>query len=194
MRGLWCECMIAQAIGANCKIVSSGWWPWDLQLGHNHAEFPDRIRIQVKSSARLQLWNQKTDRRSDCIFNLTYRRVPSYFQRDSEGVACEPVGFMCDLYALCFHGEKDVEIANQTDPSQWVVYLVPTNPELGAITDAEIAYAHANLTTNGRSSAVQRRPSTIERGIRGRRPIQPIPVGEVTEQVIRDSLDLSKVT
>lgn len=191
LRGLWCECMIAQAIGTNCKVVSSGWWPWDLQLGPDHAQFPERIRIQVKSSARIQLWNQNTDQRSDSLFNLTYRPVPSYFEADYESIPCETMGFMCDLFALCFHDQEDVRTADQTDPAQWVVFLVPTNPELGAITDLEIAYAQANVNSSGRPSSLQRRPSTLKKGIRNRRPVQPIPVVDLTEQTIFASLGLA---
>ena len=51
LRGYLCEVMVAEAIGPDCRIVSSGWHPWDLELGEPGTA--DFLRIQVKNSAAL---------------------------------------------------------------------------------------------------------------------------------------------
>lgn len=94
LRGYWCEAMVAEALGPECKLVSQGWYPWDLQIGPDESEVPDRIRIQVKNSARLQQWNLENGKLSDCQFNLKYSKRPDYFERDYPGVACEDCGFL----------------------------------------------------------------------------------------------------
>jgi hypothetical protein len=48
LRGYWCEAMVAEALGKECRITSKGWAPWDLEIGPTNADYPARIRIQVK--------------------------------------------------------------------------------------------------------------------------------------------------
>ena len=54
MRGLFAEYMVSEALGERCRVVGRDWYPWDLQIGDDENVFPDRIRIQVKNTARLQ--------------------------------------------------------------------------------------------------------------------------------------------
>ncbi|MDK3073170.1 hypothetical protein QO034_08625 [Sedimentitalea sp. JM2-8] len=112
LRGYWCEAMLAEALGDQCAICSFGWAPWDLQIGKSEDTFPSRIRIQVKNSAARQTWHSESDAPSDCLFNLTYRKRPHYFERDNPGIPCETFGFMCDLFALCHHSEIDELLSN----------------------------------------------------------------------------------
>lgn len=192
MRGFWCEYMIAEALGESCKTVGEGWHAWDLEIGNSEDSFPKRIRIQVKNSARLQIWNTKSGKLSDCSYNLTFRKRPRYFDQDNPNTPCEEYGFMCDLFILCLHKEENPEKADQTDPEQWDFYLVPVIGDLTAVTDAERTYANEQLIKNGKPSNCMRRPGTLEKGIRGRPPIIPIGIEDLNIETVFASLGIAK--
>ena len=141
----------------------------------------------MKNSVALQSWHTESSTPSDCSFSLTYRRRPAYFERDNPASSCEPQGFLCDLYALCHHPVTDPATADHADPAQWQVYLVPSNPCLGAITAAEIAWAERKIP---RSRAVIRKPGTLEAGIRGRTPIHPMLLTELSVDAVRAAVTL----
>ena len=168
LRGYWCEAMVAEAIGPECRICSGGWAPWDLEIGASTRAFPHRIRIQVKNSARMQTWHVPTSQPSEPVFNLSYRTLPTYWQRDNPDRQCEPQGFLCDIFVLCYHGLDDAETVDQRDPEQWQVFLLGATPRYGDITDAEFLACQKKLQTTGLPSSLQRRPSTMVKGIRGR--------------------------
>lgn len=191
-RGFWCEYMIAEALGKDCKAVGAGWNAWDLQIGESEDEFPKRVRIQVKNSARLQIWNRSTGKLSDCQFNLTFRKRPDYFARDTPNTPCEEYGFLCDLYILCLHKEDNVNEADQTDPKQWVFYLVPVVGEFSAVTPAERAYALDQCRQYGKRSSCIRKPGTLEKGIRGRPPVLPIGIDDLNINSVYKSLGVAR--
>lgn len=180
LRGYLCEAMLAEQLGPLCRITSHGWAPWDLEIGPRTGTCPDRIRIQVKNSARLQTWHAEGHPASDSLFNLTWRHRPSYWMRDAADVPCEEEGFLCDLFALCHHPVEDRTLADQTDPAQWQVYLLAADPACGHVTTGEIAACRATLARTGRPSSAQRRPATLAQGIRGRRDARPIPLVSLT--------------
>ena len=192
LRGYWCEAMVAAALGKTCKITSGGWAPWDLQIGEDTENFPDRIRMQVKSAARLQTWHSPGAEASDPIFSLKYRNRPSYWARDFPSRSCETSGFLCDIFVLCFHDNSDRSTADQRDPAQWKVYLLSAHPEDGDITRDEFAERERTLNRTGRQSALQRRPQTMTEGIRGRRPTLALPLGELTSGAIYQTLYKSR--
>ena len=180
MRGLWCEFMVAEALGADCRAVGFGWHPWDLQIGPATSALPDRIRIQLKNSALLQSWNAASGRLSKPLFNLTWRHRPSYFVRDFPSIPCEDEGFLCDLFILCFHGEARIDVADHRDPDQWQFYLLPVTGSSCAITQSELAALQSRVRATGKPATVQRQPTTLETGIRGRPPAAPVKITELT--------------
>lgn len=186
-RGIWCEYMVAEALGPECKTVGAGWHAWDLQIGENQQDYPDRIRIQVKNSARLQPWNKPTLKETNCAFQLTWRKRPYYFQEYNKRVPCEPFGFLCDVYVLCWHNE--VEHADHRDLSQWRFFVVPVKGPNKGVTENELKYTR-DKSGNSKSVSFQRRPDTLKEGIRGRPPIQPIGIDELSVDRIRQSLGL----
>lgn len=188
MRGYWCESMVAEALGAECKIVGQGWHAWDLQIGADADRFPQRIRIQVKNSARLQPWNITSGKPSECKFDLKVRKKPYYFDQNNSGIPCEEIGFLCDIFILCFHSEVCPETADHTNPQQWLFFLVPVVGPHSAITAAEWDYATQRVKSTGKPSVCMRRPETLERGIRGRPPIPPIEISELTVESVRMAL------
>lgn len=192
MRGYWCEYMIAEALGDCCKTVGAGWHAWDLEIGESEHKFPKRIRIQVKNSARLQVWNTESGKLSDCGFKLPFRKKPSYFETDYAKTPCEEFGFMCDLFILCFHKCEKLEDADQTDPEQWEFYLVPVVGDLSVITDTAWSLARKKVIESGKPACSTRKSDTLKAGTRGWPPIMPISIGDLNIETVRASLGLSK--
>ena len=184
--------MVAEALGPSCRIVSGGWAPWDLQIGDDADQFPQRIRIQVKNSARLQTWHSGHSESSRSSFNLTFRRRPEYWEKYNPNYYCEPSGFLCDLFALCFHGVTDRQVVDQKDPAQWVVYLVAAYANSGAISSAEHAWCKNNFEQTGRATSIQRRPETLNKGIRNRAPVPAIPVLDLNFQTVLAALSINE--
>lgn len=190
-RGYFCESMAAEALGRECKIVGAGWHAWDLQIGSEFDTFPNRIRIQVKNSAKIQPWNMNNGKMSECQFGLKIRTKPSYFERDNPSVFCEEIGFLSELFILCFHENGDLGSANQLDPMQWKFFLVPVVGPKNAITEKELAWAVEKVRKTGKPATVIRLPETLERGIRGRPPIPSIGIGQLSLASVRQALGLS---
>ena len=176
--------MVAEALGPECRIVSGGWHAWDLQIGPDEATFPQRLRIQVKNSARLQTWNAESGKLSETTFQLTYRRRPAYFARDFPGVPCEDVGFMCDLFILCHHPIEDPKLADHRDPNQWEFFILPVVGANPAVTELEIAYKKKFVEQTGKPSSTHRRPRTLVQGIRGRPRISPVSIDELSPDLL----------
>jgi hypothetical protein len=188
LRGYWCEAMVAEALGPDCRLVAQGWHPWDLEIGDPFGNFPDRIRIQVKNSAQLQSWNQVSGRPSEASFSLKWRHKPGFFERDNPGVPCEVEGFLCDLFILCHHPEIDPKRADHRDPKQWGFYLLPVVPGHNAVTANEVNWLRNRLAATGKPSNTQRRPETLANGIRGRQPIRAVGIDDLTIQAVRVAL------
>jgi len=188
VRGLWCEFMIAEALGPECSAVGLGWHPWDLQIGPDAASMPERIRIQIKNSAALQSWNVASGTRTKCSYSLTWRRPPAYFSAYFPHTPCEDAGFLCDVFVLCHHPVEDPERADHRDPTQWRFFLVPVVGPNVAITEAEVASRRTSLERTGTPSVTQRTPLTLAAGIRGRPPVPPLDIDELTVDAIRRSL------
>lgn len=116
LRGVWVEYLVADALGANCRIVSHDWNAWDLEFGNSRCTYPDRIRLQVKNTARTQPWHKRTGQLTECQWSLKLRRRPSYFEQYNPGVPREDYGFLCDAFLLCHHPIEDWSIADHQDP------------------------------------------------------------------------------
>ena len=117
-RGDVVEMMVLAALGSNWKHVGLGWHPWDLQRGSGD----DRIRIQVKQTAAIQVWGDTKAR----TLRFNWRpNPPSYFERDNPDEAIEVEGWFCDLFVFGLHDETDSLIADQADPMQWKFLVIP---------------------------------------------------------------------
>ena len=176
--------MVAAALGDVCKVVGRGWHPWDLQLGDDENEFPKRIRIQVKNTARLQSWYPLTGKPSNCQWTLPIKKRPTYFDEYHTNTPCEDYGHLCDLYVLCHHPVEDIKIADHRDVNQWDFYLVPV---VGSKTMYE-AYAKPEGQKNSPSYTVV--PSSLKKGTRGRSAVEPISFDELNEQAIREAMGI----
>lgn len=121
-RGDWAEELVGQVLGSPWRIVSGGWHPWDLECGPSNKTAPERIRIQVRNSAAVQMWPQP--KAGQASFTIQQRKRPFYFDWHNKGVPCEDFGHLCEIYVLAWHGEKDPAVYDQRDPLQWKFYVV----------------------------------------------------------------------
>jgi len=183
-RGTYTEFMVAEALGGNCEVVSEGWHAWDLQIGPSEANFPERIRIQVKNTARLQTWHAFTGLLTECAWQLKMRPRPSYFDDYNVAVPCEDYGHLCDVYVLCHHPLDDPEIVDHRNPSQWEFYVVPVAGEKLLFEP----WRRPEGQKNNPSYTV--RPATLRKGIRGRKPIEPLSFERLTERALREALGI----
>jgi hypothetical protein len=117
-RGDVVEMMVLAALGSEWSFVGLGWHPWDLQRGTG----TDRLRIQVKQSAALQLWGPTKKR----VLSLNWSdNPPSYFARDNPGETIESEGWFCDIFIFGLHQELDPTKVDQVDPRQWKFLIIP---------------------------------------------------------------------
>ena len=117
-RGDLVEMMVAMALGPDWQFVGLGWHPWDFQRGWGE----DRIRIQVKQSAALQLWGPT----KSPIVSLNWSSSPpSYFEEYNPGEQIESEGYFCEIFVIGIHPVKDAEVADQCDPKQWLFSVIP---------------------------------------------------------------------
>jgi hypothetical protein len=117
-RGELVEMMVLAALDGNWEHVGLGWHPWDLQRGKGG----DRVRIQVKHTAALQLWGETVSR------TLTFgwkNNAPSYFENDNPGETIESEGWFCDVFVFGLHDGVDPNRVDQADPRQWSFIVIP---------------------------------------------------------------------
>lgn len=112
LRGVLAEFLVMKALG----IKSNGreeWAPYDLITEAG-------IRIEVKSSAYLQNWEQT--KHSKILFGIAPARPWDYAidKRGSESLRNS------DVYVFCVFHEKERDNAQIMDISQWTFYLLPT--------------------------------------------------------------------
>ena len=111
-RGVFAEFLVATALGID-NIPRQNWLPYDLL-------YKKEIRIEIKSSAYLQSWEQ--EKLSNIIFGIKKSRswdpntnkLNDIVQRDS------------NLYVFCLYAEKEKSKANLLDLDKWEFYILPT--------------------------------------------------------------------
>lgn len=91
--------------------------------------------------------------------------------------------FICDVFVLCYHPVEDPAVADHTDPEQWRFYVLPVVGPNVAVIPKELAAANARVIRTGKQSVCQRRPGTLERGLRGRPPVAPLTLSELSVDV-----------
>lgn len=119
-RGDVAEMIVLSALGPGWRSVGLGWHPWDLQRGSGS----ERVRIQVKQCAALQLWGKT--KRLGLKFGWK-KKAPDYFAKYNPGEKIESEGWFCDLFVFGLHLEENINKADQLDPKQWKFLVIPTN-------------------------------------------------------------------
>jgi hypothetical protein len=107
-RGILAEYLVAEATGAD-QDVRSNWENFDL-------ETPEGIRLEVKSSAYIQSWEQSSY--SDVSFDIAASQ--DVYAETSEKDR------RSDVYVFCLLDYKDQQTIDPTDLSQWTFYVIAT--------------------------------------------------------------------
>ena len=113
-RGTYAEYLVSIALGAEAKMKTD-WGPYDILA-------PGGIKIEVKSSAYLQAWEQK--RHSKIIFGIS----PSHdYDYEKKGYNYNSGHVRhSHVYVFCVETCKDPKAVDPLDLSQWEFYVIST--------------------------------------------------------------------
>lgn len=113
LRGVLAEYIVARA--SNCTHRSRKEWDaYDL-------ETESGLKIEVKSAAYLQTWEQK--RHSIIRFDIASKKA-WYFQTNQ---SAKEALRSADLYVFCIFATKDKKFADPLNPNQWFFLMCPTS-------------------------------------------------------------------
>jgi hypothetical protein len=125
LRGALAEFIVAKALGIETSGARVGWEPYDLL-------FLNRWRIEVKASAYVQSWSQK----SNSILSFTIR--PTHTWTPESGFAGE-ILHQSDMYIFCVLEERNPETVDPLILDQWSFYPVLTAELRGMLSDQKTA-------------------------------------------------------
>lgn len=112
-RGRFAEFIVGTAIGINPENLRDEWDAFDLTTDEG-------IKIEVKSAAYIQSWNQKSF--SSISFSIKPAR---YWDAKTNMQSGEPKRH-ADLYDFCHLKHKDQNTINPLKMEQWDFYILPT--------------------------------------------------------------------
>lgn len=113
LRGVLAEYIVACA--ADCTHCSrTEWNAYDLQTKSG-------LKIEVKSAAYLQSWEQKKP--SSIRFDIALKKGWNAVTNQSAGEALRSA----DLYVFCIFAAKEKKIADPLNPDQWFFLVCPTS-------------------------------------------------------------------
>ena len=115
LRGAFGEYLVALAVGAADALdgVQEEWASYDVQS-------PDGIKIEVKTSAYIQTWEQAQF--STPRFDIEPKKAPDLA---TNSWTTEKKRWS-DVYVFCLHHHQDQTTVNSLDLSQWTFYVLPT--------------------------------------------------------------------
>ena len=112
-RGRFAEFVVGTAVGLNPENLRDEWDAYDLTT-------EDGIKIEVKSAAYIQSWNQKNF--STISFSIKPAR---YWDAETNMQRGEPKRH-ADLYVFCHLKHKDQKTIDPLKMEQWDFYVLPT--------------------------------------------------------------------
>ena len=112
-RGVLAEFIVANAIGVNLDGVREEWGAYDLTT-------PDGIRVEVKSAAYIQSWEQ--NRYSTISFNVRKTRA---WDSDTNIQETEPRR-QAQVYVFALLEHKDKPTIDPLNVAQWKFFVLPT--------------------------------------------------------------------
>lgn len=121
LRGVLAEYLVGLALDVVGDKVRVEWDPFDLTTG-------DGVHVEVKSTAYLQSWVQK----SPSILRFSVSETSAW--DSASGAWGTGARRQSDVYVFCAFMARDPDIANPLDTRQWDFYVAPTrrlNEELG---------------------------------------------------------------
>jgi hypothetical protein len=112
-RGIFAEFVVATALGIDVSGVRGEWDAFDLTT-------PSGIKIEVKSAAYVQTWNQ--GKLSNILFRIRSTRA---WDAASNAMSSE-VKRQADLYVFAVLHHQHKATIDPLDMTQWSFYVVPT--------------------------------------------------------------------
>lgn len=112
-RGRFAEFIVGTAIGINSENLRDEWDAYDLITD-------DGIKIEVKSAAYIQSWDQK--RFSTISFSI---KPTKYWDAETNIYRNEPKRH-ADVYVFCLLKHKDKNTIDPLKMEQWDFYVLPT--------------------------------------------------------------------
>ncbi|MEX0906638.1 MAG: hypothetical protein WD028_13000 [Balneolaceae bacterium] len=119
-RGILAEFLVAHALG-DTKKPRVEWDPFDVITKNG-------IRVEVKSSAYLQSWNQ------DKLSRITFSTRPTFAWESNTNSLAEERKRQADVYVFCLLNHKRQETVDPLNIDQWKFYVISTkslNVKLG---------------------------------------------------------------
>ncbi len=113
MRGILAEYIVASCVGVNSGIRTE-WDAFDIETSEG-------IKVEVKSGAYIQSWEQK--KYSTIQFSI--RPTQGWDSKTNE--LSSEVRRQADVYVFCLLKHKDQFSINPLNLGQWIFYVLPTN-------------------------------------------------------------------
>ena len=123
LRGVYCEFLVATALGLDLHLGRENWTPWDLTVPHRWLDrclCKDELHVEVKSGAYLQSWEQSKP--SKIVFSIR----PTHVWNEEEGYGVE-TRRQSDVYIFCLYTVTDRLTADPVILDGWRFYIVPTD-------------------------------------------------------------------
>ncbi len=112
-RGILAEFLVATAVNIDTKKIRKEWDAFDL-------ETPDGIKIEVKSAAYLQTWEQNK------LSSISFSTKPSRpWNSEIDKRSDIPVR-SANVYVFCLLNHKDKLTVNPLNLNQWEFYVLAT--------------------------------------------------------------------
>ncbi len=112
-RGRLAEFIVGTAIGLNPENLRDEWNAFDLTT-------EDGIKIEVKSAAYIQSWNQKN------FSTISFSIKPSRYWDAATNMQHKKPKRHADLYVFCHLKHKDQNSIDPLKMEQWDFYVLPT--------------------------------------------------------------------
>ncbi len=112
-RGRLAEFIVGTAVGLNPEHIRDEWDAYDLKTG-------DGIKIEVKSAAYIQCWNQK------CFSSISFSIKRSVYRDPVTNIESVKPKRHADLYVFCVLKHKDQSTIDPLKMEQWDFYILPT--------------------------------------------------------------------
>lgn len=112
LRGMLAEYIIASAVGS-AKGTRTEWDAFDI-------ETPDKIKIEVKSSAYIQSWSQAK------LSTISFGIQPTKGWDAKTNAYSSKRARQSDIYVFCVLAHEDKNTIDPLNLEQWVFYILPT--------------------------------------------------------------------
>lgn len=112
-RGRFAEFVVGTAVGLDPNNLRVEWDAYDLKTDNG-------IKIEVKSAAYIQTWNQKKKS------TISFLTKPSKYWDSETFIEDEKARRHADVYVFCHLKHEDQETINPLKMEQWDFYVLPT--------------------------------------------------------------------